>query len=104
MCALKTKHFELMWYGKQEARQTVYTPTTSQLHEESDQTFQSPSENLIIEGDNLEVLKVLQDQYTSNLKVDWGTYAYAQAFEICRSTRRRGYPRRISSPCRTPVP
>ena len=56
-----------MWYGKQEARQTVYTPTTSQLHEESDQTFQSPSENLIIEGDNLEVLKVLQDQYTGQV-------------------------------------
>ena len=67
MCALKTEHFELMWYGKQEARQTAYTPTTSQLHEESDQTLQSTSEHLIIEGDNLEVLKVLQDQYTSQV-------------------------------------
>ena len=69
MCALKTKHFELMWYGKQEARQTVYTPTTSQLHEESDQTFQSPSENLIIEGDNLEALKLLQETYLGKVKM-----------------------------------
>ncbi len=58
------------WIGKKQARQIALTPSIGTLRpcrEES--TDWDTTQNLFIEGDNLEVLKLLQKSYAGKVKV-----------------------------------
>lgn len=62
--------YGLDWHGKRRARQIAFTPSTGTLRpcpEESEQW--ETTQNLMIEGDNLEVLKLLQKSYSGKVKL-----------------------------------
>ncbi|WP_256656616.1 site-specific DNA-methyltransferase [Pseudomonas sp. C 49-2] len=62
--------YGLNWHGKRAARQLALTPSTGTLlpcpHESVDW---QKTQNLMIEGDNLEVLKLLQKSYAGKVKL-----------------------------------
>ena len=62
--------YGLNWHGKRAARQLAFTPSTGTLrpcpHESVDW---DTTKNLMIEGDNLEVLKLLQKSYAGKVKL-----------------------------------
>ena len=62
--------YGLNWHGKRRARQIALTPSTGTLRpcpEESEDW--DTTQNLMIEGDNLEVLKLLQKSYAGKIKL-----------------------------------
>ena len=62
--------YGLNWHCKRQARQLALTPSSGTLRpcpEESDDW--DMTQNLMIEGDNLEVLKLLQKSYASKVKL-----------------------------------
>jgi adenine-specific DNA-methyltransferase len=62
--------YGLNWHGKRQARQLALTPSTGTLRpcpEESEGW--DTTKNLMIEGDNLEVLKLLQKSYAGQVKL-----------------------------------
>src|SRR5438876_1040541 len=64
------ERYGLSWSGKSEAIKSIQTPTTATLlpvRKESERF--DATENLIIEGDNLEVLKLLQGGYHGRVKM-----------------------------------
>jgi adenine-specific DNA-methyltransferase len=62
--------FGLSWHGKRSARQLALTPTSGTLRPCPDESADwSITKNLIIEGDNLEVLKLLQKSYAGQVKL-----------------------------------
>jgi len=66
----RPERYGLTWAGKAEAFRAVQTPSVGTLlpMPEESVNFDS-SENLIIEGDNLEVLKLLQKSYHGKVKM-----------------------------------
>ena len=64
------ERYRLEWPGKREAIVTANMPTTNTLRpvREDSVNFDS-TENLYIEGDNLEVLKLLQESYLGKVKM-----------------------------------
>ena len=62
--------YELTWAGKQKARRIATQPTTKTLRPviEDSVNFEN-TENLYIEGDNLEVLKILRKSYSNSIKM-----------------------------------
>lgn len=64
------ERYRLEWPGKKEAIVTANMPTTKTLRPviEDSVDFEN-TENLYIEGDNLEVLKVLQESYLGKIKM-----------------------------------
>ena len=66
----REEKYGLNWHGKRQARQLALTPSTGTLRpcpEES--TDWETTKNLMIEGDNLEVLKLLQKSYAGKVKL-----------------------------------
>lgn len=64
--------YGLNWYGKRKARQIALTPSTATLRPcpGSDESVNwETTKNLLIEGDNLEVLKLLQKSYSNKIKL-----------------------------------
>ena len=62
--------YGLNWYGKRQARQLALTPSTGTLRPcQEDSVDWSTTQNLMIEGDNLEVLKLLQKSYAGKVKL-----------------------------------
>lgn len=62
--------YGLNWHGKRRARQIALTPSTGTLLPCPDESVDWDStQNLMIEGDNLEVLKLLQKSYASKIKL-----------------------------------
>ena len=61
--------YQLTWPGKKEAIVTANTPTTKTLRplREKSVNFDT-TENIYIEGDNLEALKILQESYLGKIK------------------------------------
>ena len=56
--------YGLNWHGKKKARQIALTPSTGTLRPCSEESVDwETTQNLMIEGDNLEVLKLLQKSY-----------------------------------------
>ena len=52
--------YEFNWFGKAKAKEQAFTPTRLTLEYDADRSFNAEhSENVIIEGENLEVLKLL---------------------------------------------
>ncbi len=64
------ERYRLDWPGKREAARTGNTPTTKTLrpHRHKSVDFDR-TENVVIEGDNLEALKLLQRSYLSRVKL-----------------------------------
>ncbi len=62
--------FGFQWVGKQEAKRTAAAPTRNTLRPVmGDSVNWDTTENLYIEGDNLEVLKLLQRAYLGKVKM-----------------------------------
>ncbi len=61
--------YGLNWHGKRKARQLALTPSTGTLRPCPEESVDwDATQNLMIEGDNLEVLKLLQKSYTGKIK------------------------------------
>lgn len=66
----KDEKYGLNWHGKRKARQLALTPSTGTLLPCPDESVDwETTQNLMIEGDNLEVLKLLQKSYASKVKL-----------------------------------
>lgn len=64
------ERYRLEWPGKREAIVTANLPTTKTLRPVPDESVNfDTTENLYIEGDNLEVLKLLQESYLGKIKM-----------------------------------
>lgn len=62
--------YGLNWYGKRRARQLALTPSTGTLRPAPEDSVDwDTTQNLMIEGDNLEVLKLLQKSYAGKVKL-----------------------------------
>ena len=62
--------YGLNWHGKKKARQIALTPSTGTLLPCPEQSVDwDTTKNLFIEGDNLEVLKLLQKSYANKVKM-----------------------------------
>lgn len=62
--------YGLNWFGKRRARQLALTPSTGTLRPcPGDSVDWDTTQNLMIEGDNLEVLKLLQKSYAGKVKL-----------------------------------
>ncbi|MBK8009731.1 MAG: site-specific DNA-methyltransferase [Deltaproteobacteria bacterium] len=66
----REERFGLNWHGKRQARQLALTPSTGTLRPcPEDSVDWDTTQNLMIEGDNLEVLKLLQKSYAGKVKL-----------------------------------
>ena len=62
--------YGLNWHGKRKARQIALTPSTGTLRPCPEESVEwETTQNLMIEGDNLEVLKLLQKSYAGKVKL-----------------------------------
>lgn len=62
--------YGLNWHGKRAARQLALTPSTGTLRPCPNESVDwDTTKNLVIEGDNLEVLKLLQKSYAGKVKL-----------------------------------
>ena len=62
--------YGLNWHGKRRARRLALTPSTGTLRPcPQDSVNWDKTQNLMIEGDNLEVLKLLQKSYANKVKL-----------------------------------
>jgi adenine-specific DNA-methyltransferase len=66
----REEKYGLNWHGKRRARQLALTPSTGTLRPcPEDSVDWATTRNLMIEGDNLEVLKLLQKSYAGKVKL-----------------------------------
>lgn len=66
----RDEKYGLNWHGKRRARQLALTPSTGTLRPcQEDSVDWDSTQNLMIEGDNLEVLKLLQKSYAGKVKL-----------------------------------
>ncbi len=62
--------YGLTWHGKKKARQIALTPSTGTLRPCPEESVEwDKTQNLFVEGDNLEVLKLLQKSYAGMVKM-----------------------------------
>ena len=65
----ETERYEFRWFGKSQAKRNAFTPSDATLvYDETRSVNPESSENLIIEGENLEVLKLLSGSYREKVK------------------------------------
>ena len=65
----ETERYEFRWFGKSKAKREAFTPTDATLiYDETRSVNPTESENLIIEGENLNVLKLLSNSYREKVK------------------------------------
>ena len=65
----ETERYEFRWFGKSSAKRNAFTPSNATLMlDESRSVNSTESENIIIEGENLEALKLLSDSYREQVK------------------------------------
>jgi len=66
----REEKYGLNWHGKRRARQLALTPSTGTLRPCPEESVDwETTKNLMIEGDNLEVLKLLQKSYSGKVKL-----------------------------------
>jgi adenine-specific DNA-methyltransferase len=66
----REEKYGLNWHGKRRARQLALTPSTGTLRPSPEDSVDwDTTQNLMIEGDNLEVLKLLQKSYAGKVKL-----------------------------------
>lgn len=67
---VRDEKYGLNWHGKRQARQIALTPSTGTLLPCPEESVDwDATQNLMIEGDNLEVLKLLQKSYARKVKL-----------------------------------
>lgn len=67
---VETDRFGLHWNGKRKARHLAFSPSTATLRPIKGESLNWDStKNIVIEGDNLEVLKLLQKSYSGRVKM-----------------------------------
>jgi adenine-specific DNA-methyltransferase len=67
---VKNEHYELSWAGKNDARHEIQRQTTSTLIPDRSASIDfDQSENIFIEGENLEVLRTLQRSYFGRINM-----------------------------------
>jgi adenine-specific DNA-methyltransferase len=65
----ETERYEFRWFGKSAAKRHAFSPSNATLlYDEKRSVNPTESENLIIEGENLEVLKLLTSAYREKVK------------------------------------
>ncbi len=65
----ETERYEFRWFGKSQAKRNAFTPSNATLvYDDARSVNPNDSENLIIEGENLEVLKLLSGSYREKIK------------------------------------
>jgi adenine-specific DNA-methyltransferase len=65
----ETERYEFRWFGKSQAKRNAFTPSNATLvYDDTRSVNPTESENLIIEGENLEVLKLLSTGYREKVK------------------------------------
>ncbi len=67
----ETERFEFKWFGKSEAKRNAFTPSKATLiyDEERSVNPEFADGNMIIEGENLETMKVLLSAYRERIKL-----------------------------------
>jgi adenine-specific DNA-methyltransferase len=66
----RDEKFGLNWHGKRRSRQIALTPSTGTLLPFPNESVDwATTRNLLIEGDNLEVLKLLQRSFSGKVKL-----------------------------------
>jgi adenine-specific DNA-methyltransferase len=66
----REEKYGLNWHGKRKARQLALTPSTGTLRPSPEESVEwENTKNLMIEGDNLEVLKLMQKSYSGKVKL-----------------------------------
>jgi len=66
----REEKYGLNWHGKRNARLIALTPSTGTLRPDPEDSVDwDTTQNLMIEGDNLEVLKLLQKSYAGKVKL-----------------------------------
>ena len=66
----RDEKYGLNWHGKRRARQIALIPSTGTLRPCPEESVDwETTQNLMIEGDNLEVLKLLQKSYAGKVKL-----------------------------------
>lgn len=64
------EYYRFTWAGKAQARREAHKPSTGTLRPAKEESMNwDNTENLYIEGDNLEVLKLLQKSYAGKIKM-----------------------------------
>jgi adenine-specific DNA-methyltransferase len=75
--------YGLNWHGKRRARQLALTPSTGTLRPcPEDSVDWETTKNIMIEGDNLEVLKLLQKSYAGKVKLIYIDPPYNQDADV----------------------
>lgn len=65
----ETERYEFRWFGKSNEKRKAFTPSNATLvYDENRSVNPENTENLIIEGENLEVLKLLSTAYREKIK------------------------------------
>lgn len=65
----ETERYEFRWFGKSQAKRNAFTQSNATLiYDDKRSINPTESENLIIEGENLEVLKLLSTGYREKIK------------------------------------
>jgi len=66
----KQERYNFTWHGKTKAKKIAQKPSTGTLRPDKEESKDwDDTENLYIEGDNLEVLKLLQKSYHNKVKM-----------------------------------
>ena len=66
----REEKYGLNWHGKRQARQLALTPSTGTLRPAPEESIAwDTTQNLMIEGDNLEALKLLQKSHAGKVKL-----------------------------------
>lgn len=70
MVDVSKERYGLTWSGKAECFRTIQAPSTGTLRPSPEESVNwDTTENLIVEGDNLQVLKLLQKSYLGKIKL-----------------------------------
>ena len=66
----ETERYEFRWFGKSNAKRNAFSPSNATLNFDAARSVNPQNaQNLIIEGDNLEVLKLLSTAYREQVKM-----------------------------------
>ncbi|MDD5143496.1 site-specific DNA-methyltransferase [Methanoregula sp.] len=64
------EHFKLLWKGKDKCFHSIHSPVNGVLKPEKKESVEwRKTENYFFEGDNLDILKIMQEEYAEKIKM-----------------------------------